>query len=71
MPKTLEELLKDKEKAEAKLADIKTRLGHPHLDFMSVHDLAESEFHLWSAILADIEQQLLRLKLEKRGKTQF
>lgn len=65
MAKTLEELLKEKEKTEAKLADIKLRLGHPHLDFMSVHDLAESEFHLWSAILEDIKEQIWKLETKK------
>lgn len=40
----LEELLKKKEKVERKLAEIKLRFGHAHLDFMSVHDLAETEF---------------------------
>ncbi len=64
MSKTLEELLKEKEKAEAKLADLKTKLGHPHLDFMCVHDLAESEFNVWTAYLEDIEHQLLSLKIK-------
>jgi len=66
MAKTLDELLKEKEKAEAKLADIKLRLGHPHGDFMSVHDLAETEFNVWSAHLEDIEKQILELRLGKK-----
>lgn len=65
MPKTLEELLKEKSKAEAKIADLKTKLGHPHLDFMCVHDLAESEFNVWSAHLEDIEKQIRELKTGK------
>jgi len=29
---------------------------------MSAHDLAESEFNLWTAYLEDINKQLLELK---------
>jgi hypothetical protein len=61
----LEELLKKKEKVERKLAEIKPRLGHAHLDFMSVHDLAETEFKVYSAYLADIQKQIIKLENEK------
>ena len=40
----LAELLKKKEKIEAKLAEIMPKLGHPHLDFIFEEiKLAESE----------------------------
>jgi len=61
----LEELLKKKKAVEEKLAKIKLRLGHPHADFMSVHDLAETEFGVYSAYLADIQRQIVKLENEK------
>jgi len=60
----LEELLKKKEKIEDKLGEIKKRLGHPHGDFMSVHDLAETEFKVYGAILEDLEKEIRNLENE-------
>ena len=65
---TIEELLKRKKEIEAKIAAIKMRLGHPHLDDMSAHDLAETEFQVWSSCLDDIENQIYLLKKEQRQK---
>lgn len=62
---TLEELLKKKEKAVRKLADIGPKLGHPHGDGQSAHDLAEVEFKVWTAYLEDIEKQIIGLKRKK------
>lgn len=67
MEEALEKLLKKKEKAEAKLADLKTKLGHPHLDFMSSHDLAESEFRFWEAYLQQVEGDIRKIQQEMRG----
>lgn len=61
----LEELLKKKQKLEAKLAEIMPRLGHPHLDFMSVHDLAETEFKVYRAILEDLEREIAKLNNQR------
>lgn len=63
-----QELLKKRRWAQAKLSRAKEALGHPHLDFMSAHDLAESDFKLWSAYLEDIERELesLKKKLSKK-----
>lgn len=68
MDDTLQKLLKKKEKALAKLADLKTKLGHPHLDFMSAHDLAESEYRFWEAYLAQVESDIKKLENEQRRK---
>jgi len=57
-----QELLKKREKAREKLDRAKKALGHPHLDFMSAHDLAESDFKVWSAYLADIEKEIKELE---------
>jgi len=61
----LEELLKKKEKIEAKLAEIKLMLGHPHLDFMSAHEIAETEFKVYSAYLDGLNMQITKLENEK------
>ena len=60
--KCYQELLKKREEALTKLDSARKRLGHPHLDFMSSHELAESEFGLWSARLEEIEKELAELK---------
>jgi len=56
------ELIKRREVALNKLDSARKRLGHPHLDFMSSHELAESEFNLWTAHLEEIEKELAELK---------
>ena len=66
--KRYQELLKKIEIARAKLDSARKRLGHPHLDFMSAHDLAESEFGVWSAHLRDIEKEISELKKELKIK---
>jgi len=60
--KRYQQLLKKREVALNKLDSAKKRLGHPHLDFMSAHELAESEFNLWTAHLKEIEDELAELK---------
>jgi len=65
MDKKLEGLLKEKEKAENKLKQIKPRLGHPHGEMQSAHDLAEQEFRVWSSYLEEIGQEIAQLKLKK------
>ena len=62
-----QELLKKKKWAQGKLSRAKKALGHPHLDFMSAHDLAESDFNLWSAYLEDLEKEIESLG-KKLGK---
>jgi hypothetical protein len=60
--KRYQELLKKREVTLKKLDSARKRLGHPHLDFMSSHELAESEFNLWNARLEEIEKELEELK---------
>jgi hypothetical protein len=60
--KRYQELLKRKVWVEEKLDSAKKRLGHPHLDFMSAHDLAESDFNLWTAHLEEIEKEITELE---------
>jgi hypothetical protein len=60
--KRYQQLLKKREVALNKLDSARKRLGHPHLDFMSSHELAESEFNLWTAHLKEIEDELAELK---------
>jgi|GEM_PF-3243111 hypothetical protein len=60
--KRYKELLKKREIAREKLDSAKMRLGHPHLDFMSAHDLAESEFGVFSAHLEEIEKEISELE---------
>ena len=61
-----QELLKKKEKAEKKLAEIKPKLSHPHGDAQSTHDQADQDFRVWSAYLEDIEKELRELERSKR-----
>jgi len=58
----LKELLKKREWMKEKLDSARKRLGHPHLDFMSAHDLAESDFKVYSALLEDIEEEIRELE---------
>jgi len=60
--KRYKELLKKREIAREKLDSASKRLGHPHLDFMSSHDLAESEFGVFSAFLEEIEKEISELE---------
>ena len=62
--KRYEELLKKKDFAQAKLDSVRKELGHPHLDFMSAHDLAESQFGVWTARLREIESEIAELEKE-------
>lgn len=55
-------LLESRKVALNKLDSARKRLGHPHLDFMSSHELAESEFNLWTAHLEEIDKELEELK---------
>lgn len=63
----LADLKKKREAARKRLEEAKKGLGHPHLDFMSAHDLAESDFKVYSAYLEDIESEIAELekKLKK------
>lgn len=70
MEKRYQELLAKREWAREKLDRAKKSLGHPHLDFMSAHDLAEKDFQVWIAYLEDIEEQIKVLK-EKLKKGDF
>jgi len=60
--KRYKELLKKRESAREKLNSARMRLGHPHLDFMSAHDLAESEVGVYTTYLEDIEKEILELE---------
>ncbi|MDO8551649.1 MAG: hypothetical protein Q7S03_03165 [bacterium] len=62
---TLEELLKKKEEALVKLSDVRQKLNHPHGDGQSAHDLAETEFNVYSSYLEDIEKQIFELRKKK------
>jgi hypothetical protein len=64
--KRYKDLLRQKRKIEKLLDQAKRNLGHPHLDFMSVHDLAESQYKVYSSHLESIEEELDKLsKLKK------
>lgn len=60
--KRYEELLKKRAQVQKKLDKARKRLGHPHLDFMSAHDLAESEFNLWNAHLKEVEEEIKEIE---------
>jgi hypothetical protein len=62
--KRYKELLLERKKIKKMLNRTKKNLGHPHLDFMSVHDLAESQYKVYSAHLESVEEEIK--KLEKR-----
>lgn len=62
MEKRHQELLRKRERTLEKLARVKERLGHPHLDFMSAHDLAEQEYKVCESYLTDIEKQIRELE---------
>ncbi len=70
LKKRYKELLLQKNKIQKMLDRSKKNLGHPHLDFMSAHELAESQFHVYSAHLELIEEEIRKieelLKIEKR-----
>lgn len=59
-----QELLIRREKTRERLDRARHALGHPHLDFMSAHDLAESDFKVNEALLADINQEIDELEKE-------
>lgn len=60
--KRYQELLRKRESARKKLDRAKKGLGHPHLDFMSAHDLAESDFKVYSAYLEDLDKEIEELE---------
>ena len=62
--KRYKDLLKKRVWVSQKLDSARKRLGHPHLDFMSAHDLAESDFKVYSAYLEDIEKEISELEEE-------
>lgn len=68
MEEALRKLQEKRQKALDKLKDLKTKLGHPHLDFMSSHDLAESEYRFWEAYLGQVEDDIRGLQKEKKKK---
>jgi hypothetical protein len=57
-----QELLDQKKSIERKLKQAKKNLDHPHGQWQSAHDLAESQFHVYSAHLESIEKELEKLK---------
>jgi hypothetical protein len=59
-----QELIKKRAWVLEKLDRARKNLGHPHLDFMSAHDLAESDFKVWTAYLDDIEKEIEELEPE-------
>lgn len=60
--KRYQELLKKRELARKKLDRAQKGLGHPHLDFMSAHDLAESDFKVYSAYVEDLNKEIEELE---------
>lgn len=54
--------MKKREWVRRKLARAKKYLGHPHGQWQSAHDLAESDFKVWSAHLEDIEKEIRELE---------
>lgn len=63
-----QDLLNQKRRTEALLNHAKKNLGHPHGSWQSAHDLAESEFKVYSAHLESIEQELDQLEKQNRGR---
>lgn len=62
------QLLEKKKKAEERIASAKTRLDHPHGQWQSAHDLAESELGVWTDYLRGVEEELKKLEKQKDGK---
>jgi hypothetical protein len=58
------QLLEKKEKARKKLDGFQKRLGHPHADMMSDHDLAEQQFKVYQAYLEDLDSQIAELEVQ-------
>jgi hypothetical protein len=56
------ELLKKRRETQKKLARAKKYLGHPHGQWQSAHDLAESDCLLYEARLKEIEKEIGELK---------
>jgi hypothetical protein len=61
----LNELLAKREKLVQKISYLKKNLGHPHGDWQSAHDLAESDYKVYVALLEDVDEQII--KLSKKG----
>jgi prefoldin subunit 5 len=62
-----QKLLEKRARAQQKLDGLKKRLGHPHLDMMSDHDLAEQQFHVYQSYLEDLDQQIEELEAQIRS----
>jgi len=58
------ELLKKRDKVRRKLERVKKYLGHPHGQWQSAHDLAESDFKVYSDYLENIEKEIKKLEDE-------
>lgn len=63
-----QDLLIQKRRIKTLLDRAKKNLGHPHGSWQSAHDLAESEFKVYTAHLESIEQELDRLEKQSRGR---
>lgn len=60
--KRYDELIKKRAWVKHKLARAKKYLGHPHGQWQSAHDLAESDFKVLSAHLENIEDEIKELE---------
>jgi len=61
--KRYQELVARREKIVARLDNARLNLGHPHLDFMSAHELAESDFKVYTAYLEEVDKEIEELKV--------
>jgi hypothetical protein len=57
----LRDLLARRKKLVDKISYLKKNLGHPHGDWQSAHDLAESDYKVYVALLEDVDKQILKL----------
>ena len=66
--KRYNELLKKSEWVRKKINRTKKYLGHPHGQWQSAHDLADSDFKVYTAYSEDIEKELVELEKELEKK---
>lgn len=59
--KRYKQLLEKRKMAREKLERALHALDHPHGQWQSAHDLAESDLKVWTAYLEDIEKELKEL----------
>ncbi len=60
----LKQLLERRSELLKNIERLKKNLTHPHGDWQSAHDLAESDYKVYLALLTDLEKEIAELKVK-------